>query len=122
MQSVKNYSIAVKKRGDDITFLRRIVRGGADDSFGIEVAKLAGVPDEVVRRAKRVLAELEAGKEVTPKKQGRRADSAETTQLVLTPSGGTKALDALRSLDVNTLTPIECMNRLFELVKLANES
>ena len=122
VDGVKNFNIAVKKRGDDITFLRRIVRGGADDSFGIEVAKLAGVPDEVVRRAKRVLAELEAGKEVTPKKQGRRADSAETTQLVLTPSGGTKALDALRSLDVNTLTPIECMNRLFELVKLANES
>ena len=121
MQGVKNYNIAVKKRGDDITFLRRIIRGGADDSFGIEVAKLAGVPEEVVRRAKRVLAELEAGKEVTPQKRGRKAEATDTAQLVLTPSGGGKAVEKLRVLDVNTLTPIECMNRLFELVKLAKE-
>ena len=56
---MKNFTSAVKKRGDDITCLRRIVRGGADDSFGIEVAKLAGVPDRVIKRAKQVLAELE---------------------------------------------------------------
>lgn len=62
LDGVKNYSIAVKKRGDDITFLRRIVRGGADESFGIEVAKLAGVPDSVVRRAKVILKELEQNK------------------------------------------------------------
>lgn len=58
---IKNYNIAVKKRGDDITFLRRIVRGPADDSYGIEVAKLAGVPDGVVNRAKEILRETEAG-------------------------------------------------------------
>ncbi|MCD7872674.1 MAG: DNA mismatch repair protein MutS [Clostridiales bacterium] len=62
IDGVKNYSIAVKKRGDDITFLRRIVRGGADESFGIEVAKLAGVPDAVVKRAKVILKELEKNK------------------------------------------------------------
>ena len=62
---MQNFSIAVKKRGDEITFLRRIVRGGADDSFGIEVAKLAGVPDKVVRRAKQVLQSLESGEAVT---------------------------------------------------------
>ncbi len=62
LDGVKNYSIAVKKRGDDITFLRRIVKGGADESFGIEVAKLAGVPDSVVRRAKVILKELEQNK------------------------------------------------------------
>ena len=60
LPGVKNFNIAVKKRGDDITFLRRIVRGGADDSFGIEVAKLAGVPEKVISRAKQVLAELES--------------------------------------------------------------
>ena len=60
LDGVKNYSIAVKKRGDDITFLRKIVKGGADQSFGIEVAKLAGVPDSVVKRAKVILKELEA--------------------------------------------------------------
>ncbi len=62
LEGVKNYSIAVKKRGDDITFLRRIVKGGADESFGIEVAKLAGVPDSVVKRAKVILKELEQNK------------------------------------------------------------
>ena len=60
VDGVKNYNIAVKKRGDDITFLRKIVRGGADDSYGIEVAKLAGVPNAVIKRAKAVLADLEA--------------------------------------------------------------
>ena len=62
MDGVKNYSIAVKKRGDDITFLRRIIRGGADDSYGIEVAKLAGLPQPVINRAKQVLKELETGR------------------------------------------------------------
>lgn len=55
LDGVKNYNIAVKKRGDDITFLRRIVPGGADDSYGIEVAKLAGIPQSVISRAKEIL-------------------------------------------------------------------
>ena len=59
VKGVKNYNIAVKKRGDDITFLRKIVRGGADDSYGLEVAKLAGIPNAVIKRAKAVLADLE---------------------------------------------------------------
>lgn len=66
LDGVKNYNIAVKKRGDDITFLRRIVRGGADGSYGIDVAKLAGVPESVVRRARAILKSLEA--EGIPKK------------------------------------------------------
>ena len=61
LECVKNYNIAVKKRGDDITFLRRIVRGPADDSYGIEVAKLAGIPDSVVSRAKDILRQLDSG-------------------------------------------------------------
>ena len=61
LDGVKNYSIAVKKRGDDITFLRRIIPGGADDSFGIEVAKLAGLPNSIINRAKEILKELESG-------------------------------------------------------------
>ena len=60
LPGVKNYNIAVKKRGDDITFLRRIVRGGTDDSFGIEVAKLAGVPEWIIERAKVILKEIES--------------------------------------------------------------
>ena len=60
MESVNNYCIAVKEQGDDIIFLRKIVKGGADKSYGIQVAKLAGVPDSVVKRAKVILKELEA--------------------------------------------------------------
>ena len=62
ISGVKNYNIAVKKRGDEIIFLRRIVSGGADDSYGIEVSKLAGIPDPVIKRAHEVLKALEAGK------------------------------------------------------------
>lgn len=119
VSGVKNFNIAVKKRGDAITFLRRIVRGGADDSFGIEVAKLAGVPNSVVNRAKQVLRELESGRPVTPKGSGRKPREEETAQLSLVPPQESEVLQRLRQMDVNTLTPIECMNTLFELSKLA---
>lgn len=119
VSGVKNFNIAVKKRGDDITFLRRIVRGGADDSFGIEVAKLAGVPNPVVNRAKQVLRELESGQPVTPKGSAKRQREEEPAQLSLVPQQESEVLERLRNMDVNTLTPIECMNTLFELSKLA---
>ena len=120
VSGVKNYNIAVKKRGDDITFLRRIVRGGADDSFGIEVAKLAGVPNKIVNRAKHILAELESGQYVTmPKNRGPKQEVQDDIQLSLTPPNETEIMDRLKRLDVNTLTPIECMNTLFELATLA---
>ena len=116
LPGVKNFNIAVKKRGDDITFLRRIVRGGADDSYGIEVAKLAGVPEKVIRRAKQVLAELEdasGGKQFALPRQVQE----EPVQLTMN-SADAEVLQKLRSIDVNTLTPIECMNVLFELANL----
>ena len=123
---MKNFSIAVKKHGDDITFLRRIVRGGADDSFGVEVAKLAGVPEKVVRRARQILKELEAGQPASPagtgkagKKPVQKAEAAQMMLVETAPQG--QVLSRLRELDVNTLTPIECMNELFSLVKLAKE-
>jgi DNA mismatch repair protein MutS len=121
---VKNYNIAVKKRGDDITFLRRIVRGGADDSYGVEVAKLAGVPNRIIARAKQILAELNAGKHVSePKQRARRAAGGdEPVQLALTPPNETEIMERLKALDVNTLTPIECMNTLFTLSRLAKKS
>ncbi|MGI6282652.1 DNA mismatch repair protein MutS [Caproicibacterium lactatifermentans] len=120
LDGVKNYNIACKKHGDDITFLRRIVRGGADESYGIEVAKLAGVPNKVIQRAKRILAELNRNAPAD-KKSVRKAKpqlAEESMQLTLTPPGEKEALERLRSMDVNTLTPIECMNQLFELSKL----
>lgn len=117
LPGMKNFNIAVKKRGDDITFLRRIVRGGADDSFGIEVAKLAGVPEKVIRRAKQVLSELESQNGEEGALHAARRFSEEPVQLTMDSADG-EVLQKLRSLDVNTLTPIECMNALFELHNL----
>ena len=123
VDGVKNYNIAVKKRGDDITFLRRIVRGGADDSFGIEVAKLAGIPNAIVQRAKQILAELEGTAQTsTPVSRGKKRKTEEASmQTLLIPAGEKEVMERLRGLDVNTLTPIECMNTLFELSKLAKQ-
>ena len=117
LPGVQNFSIAVKKRGDEITFLRRIVRGGADDSFGIEVAKLAGVPDKVVRRAKQVLQSLESGEAITVPKNAAPAKREEPVQLTMLTKD-TEVLNRLKSVDVNTLTPIESMNLLFELANM----
>jgi DNA mismatch repair protein MutS len=120
LDGVKNYNIACKKHGDDITFLRRIVRGGADESYGIEVAKLAGVPNKVIRRAKQILAKITKSPAALPQKPAPQKTSTEEEplQLTLTPPGEKEALECLRTIDVNTLTPIECMNQLFALSKL----
>ncbi len=123
IDGVKNYSIAVKKRGDDITFLRRIVLGGADQSFGIEVAKLAGVPDSVVKRAKVILKELEANAvPIEFKAENSIVQEEENDiQYNFTASGRQEILEILKSVDVNTLTPIEAMQTLYDLKKKAQE-
>ena len=116
LEGVKNYNIAVKKRGDDITFLRRIVPGGADDSYGIEVAKLAGLPDSIIERAKEILQELIRS---APAKEERVfTDEPEIQQLSLMPAADDAVAEKLRAVDINTLTPIEAMNLLFELKKM----
>ena len=116
MDGVKNYNIAVKKRGDDITFLRKIVRGGADDSYGIEVAKLAGVPNAVIKRAKAVLADLEA---TMPKIELHEiAEEDDTPQMTMDSLSGSAVAERLRALQVDTMTPIEALNALYELKKL----
>lgn len=112
LDGVKNYSIAVKKRGDDITFLRRIVPGGADDSYGIEVAKLAGVPNTIIGRAKEILAELESGRAETVVK---KSNPDEVAQLSLLGVAQSPVIDKIKNVDLNTLTPIEAMNLLYEL-------
>lgn len=119
LDGVKNYNIAVKKRGDDITFLRRIVPGGADDSYGIEVAKLAGVPDWIIKRAKQILKELESGNAQTEKTKSVADESNNAdNQLSLFSAGGSAVEEKLKSIDINTLTPIESMNILFELINM----
>ncbi len=123
VDGVKNYNIAVKKRGDDITFLRRIVRGGADGSYGIEVAKLAGVPKAVVERAKKVLRELENSGLVMIKAKDSDANEVEDNELQVSFGDNSSAeiIDKLKVLDVNTLTPIEAMSILYELTKSAKD-
>lgn len=114
LSGIKNYNIAVKKRGDDITFLRKIVRGGADDSYGIEVAKLSGIPNEVIQRAKQILKKTEAEGIVTYK----TAAPAEM-QLPIEIQQAEEIMDELKTLDVNTLTPIEAMQILFDFANKA---
>ena len=113
LEGVKNYNIAVKKRGEDITFLRRIVRGPADDSYGIEVAKLAGLPGTVTRRAHEVLRALEAS---APKNNIEQMDF-DALQEYNSPAVPSEVLEKLEALDVETLTPIEALNFLYELKK-----
>lgn len=123
LDGVKNYSVAVKKRGDDITFLRRIVRGGADQSFGIEVAKLAGVPDSVVKRAKVILKELEKNAvKIEFKAEDSIVEEEENEiQYNFTVNGRDEIIEVLKTVDVNTLTPIEAMQTLYDLKKKAQE-
>ncbi len=123
LDGVKNYSIAVKKRGDDITFLRRIVKGGADESFGIEVAKLAGVPDSVVKRAKVILKELEQNKiDIKFKAEDAVVEEDEDDiQFNFTVNGKNEIIEILKTIDVNTLTPIEAMQTLYDLKKKSEE-
>ncbi len=120
-EGIVNYNVAAKKRDDSVIFLRKIVRGGTDDSYGIEVAKLAGIPSEVVKRAKQILASIEDGAPV--RKSEKREAEAEPVDLFTTlmASNDKEAADKLRATDINTITPIEAMNLLFELKKLVSD-
>jgi len=120
VDGVKNYRIAVRKRGDDIVFLRKIVRGQADDSFGIEVAKLAGLPQDVIDNAKVVLKTLESGAPKTSKNDDDRFER-EFEQLTLASNVPNEICEKLKEIDVNILSPIESMNILYDLVKMAKE-
>lgn len=111
IEGVKNYNIAVKKRGDDITFLRRIMRGGADDSYGIEVAKLSGIPNSVIERAKEILKSVESEGSVRPVSVNHQQQS----QMSITDENFKGLLEELKTIDINTLTPIEALKKLFEI-------
>ena len=111
---VKNYNISAKKRGGDIIFLRKIVPGGTDDSYGVEVAKLAGVPDTVVNRAKAILRELTQGKAPAP---AARQETSAQEQMSLGSLAGEEVAEILRNTDINTITGLEALNLLNELKK-----
>ena len=116
---VKNYNVAVKKRGEDIVFLRRIIPGGVDESYGIEVSKLAGIPRWVIDRAYEVLSSLEEGQTVSEVKVKTRAKPREESeQLYFIDEKAETIKKRLRQADPNTLTPIEALNLIYELKKL----
>ncbi len=115
MDGVKNYNIAVKKHGDDITFLRKIIPGGADDSYGIEVAKLAGIPNPVIRRAKRILKDLEAS---APEIEVKAVEEEPDEQISMLDVQTDSVADKLRAVNVNTMTPLEALNLIYELQKM----
>ena len=116
---VKNYNVAVKKRGEDIVFLRRIIPGGVDESYGIEVSKLAGIPRWVIDRAYEVLSSLEEGQTVSEAKVKTRAKpKEESEQLYFIDEKAEAIKKRLRGADPNTLTPIEALNLVYELKKL----
>ena len=124
IDGVRNYNISAKKRGEDIIFLRKIVPGGADDSYGIEVARLAGVADSVIKRAKSVLKELESGTRAETGGRfsclpaGRQENRPPVSdQLSLLDMSGSEIAEILNSTDLNTLSPLEALNLLFELKK-----
>ena len=111
LHGVKNYNIAARKRGDEVVFLRKIVPGGADQSYGIEVAKIAGVPQSVISRAREILQELESQNPaaMTPREGGSAFNGRETIP------GASQVAEILKQTAVETLTPIEAMNLLYQL-------
>jgi len=128
LSGVNNYCIAVKEKGDDIVFLRKIVKGGADKSYGIQVAKLAGLPESVIDRAKEIVNELidnditdivrNLSVDTNAKKNNKKVhlDEVDLTQMSLfdTISDG-DIIDELRNVDIGNLTPLEALNKLYEL-------
>ena len=115
LEGVKNFNVAAKKRGNTITFLRKIVPGGTDDSYGIDVARLAGVPDAVIERAQEVLKEIESEQ---PKIVIERENRSEETDL-FSSAASDEIIERLKKLDPTVLTPIEAMNELYSLVQKA---
>ena len=128
LDNVNNYCIAVKEKGDDIVFLRKIVKGGADKSYGIQVAKLAGVPDSVIERAKEIAEELgrhdivdfteilSNKKNSATKKKKEHLDEVDLTQMSLFDAvNDNDIIEELKENDVGNLTPIEALNKLYEL-------
>ena len=125
-KGVKNYCISVKEVGDDIVFLHKIIRGGANQSFGIQVAKLAGIPNQVINRAKEILLDLEehdvnnTGVRVSDYVQKEVIDNP--NQLSMFNSLETEIMDELRKIDIMEMTPMVSLNKLYELVQKVKSS
>ena len=122
-ERIKNYCVAVKERGSEVVFLRRIIQGGADKSYGIHVAKLAGLPKVVTERAKKILADLEA----EPTKQIKHMDTKVVKEKAISANEGMSSLFAnplneqILALDVMSMTPLEAINKLYQLQQEAKK-
>lgn len=119
LERVKNYYITTKESGDDIIFLRKIVAGSSEGSFGVQVAKLAGLPKEVTRRAENILNELNKADVVRHAKKIASGDSEKDTKEYIKENS--EVLNMIDDLDLNTVTPIEAMNILYELKEKFNK-
>ncbi len=128
LDNVNNYCIAVKEKGDDIVFLRKIVKGGADKSYGIQVAKLAGVPDSVITRAKELVEELsdaditikarevEAAGSGSRKTRPKKYDQLDLEQITLSATvNETDIIQEIKEIDIGTMTPVDALNTLYRL-------
>ena len=128
IKGVKNYCIAVKEQGDDIIFLRKIIRGGADKSYGIQVAKLAGIPDSVINRAKEIVTELSnadissKAKEIAiSSKPAKKVntfikDDIEANQMSLFDTvKNDDIIEEIKKMEVANMTPIDALNTLYKL-------
>ena len=124
---VRNANVAVAEDGEQLIFLRKVVPGGADRSYGVHVARMAGVPKSIVRRAAEVLKELEAGGHKERRRPvmadlGPGADATAQMQFALAPAAPDPLLAALRDLAVDELSPIEALSKLYELRQQAREA
>ncbi len=132
MNNVNNYCIAVKEKGDDIIFLRKIIKGGADRSYGIQVAKLAGVPDMVIDRAKEIAEQL-SDNDITEKvqsipvdtksdkKKPKHYDDVDLGQMTLFDTVKDEDIvNELKEIDISNLTPLDALNTLYRLQNKLN--
>ena len=124
LTGIKNYCITVKEKGEDVIFLRKIIRGGADGSYGIQVARLAGVPQPVIDRAKEILNELDAA-DINKNGKARRVKKQVEGQLdffeaAAKASAHNEVLEDIKKIDISRLTPIDAMNILYELQRKMN--
>jgi DNA mismatch repair protein MutS len=120
-EGVKNYTVLVKERNEEVLFLRKIVAGGADRSYGIHVARLAGFPSAVIRRAKDVLVQLESAHESSPNKMIGRTGVTELKHPDPTLPSPHPIVDEVRQMDLFSMTPLEALNRLADLQRRLEE-
>jgi DNA mismatch repair protein MutS len=118
---VANYNVAVKEWNEQIIFLRKVIEGAADKSYGIQVAKLAGIPRSVIERAREILTTLERKERDLVEETRRRGPKPATSQLGLFSTKEQGIVEALRAIELDALTPIEALNRLYELKQRLNE-